>query len=335
MSEERRTPTPAPRIRSAGGRGSQRPGVEGPASGSASEVSGLRRSARRCSDASPATPEPVETKSSRKAGPASCGTTSARSSGSTGTVTTRPDNVDCDTPPGAKLNAHGCMEEDWGMPRARESGVPHNSRVAEHIRGYEEARGSLYRLQEEVREAKALMETAAKRQKAELSARIKQLKNEIRILEKKRTFILENSGPFREKLLNEDRFHTMEREKQRRLRGLQPRVEEEGDAAEADNVEPNPPGGLQHLTPYSGLPAGQVAMSSGRGSGGSGDESSTSHQGGALMAQIQLLESPGRLQDFTFGDELPEEAPGGRKKKLKKTKLQEQRPPGWAEAIGS
>ncbi|XP_069807228.1 uncharacterized protein [Dendropsophus ebraccatus] len=315
MSEPRRVPTPAPRTRSVGGRGIQRP-----TEGIPSEVQGLRRSTRMCSDASPAAPEPEVTKGSRKA-TASCGTTSARSSGTT--METSQENLCSDTPPGARLSAHEGVEEDWGVQRSQETGQSYGLRIAASLCGYEEARNQLYKLQEEVCAVKALMDTAAKQQKAELTAKMKCLKVDIKKLMKKRTFILENSGPFKEKLQNDDRFAQTEREKRRGLRGLQPesRVEEEGDAAEVRDVEPNPPRGPQQQTPYSGLPAGQAALSSSR---GSGDESNTSYQGGALMAQIQLLESPGRLQDFVFGDELPEEAPG-RKTKVKTTKLQEQR----------
>ncbi|XP_071986571.1 uncharacterized protein [Engystomops pustulosus] len=189
------------------------------------------------------------------------------------------------------------------MLRTRESISSYASRALGHLSEYEEASKTVRRLREELRCAHARASSAQKRRKEQILAEISRLQTDIQALEERKAYLLERSGPFKEKILNDERFREMEEEKQRRLMGLQP---------ESQMEEESP-------VPYSGPPAGQAAMSSGCGSAGPGEDSD-SHQGGALMEEIRRLESPVHLQDFTFGDDLPEDAPGGSKPRKKKTK---------------
>ncbi|XP_073510580.1 tumor necrosis factor ligand superfamily member 13 isoform X2 [Phyllobates terribilis] len=192
------------------------------------------------------------------------------------------------------------------------------------LREYEDASKLIRRLREELRCTSAKAAGASKPRKAKLQAEVKRLSTEIERLELRKATIREQSGPFKEKLINEDRFREMADTREQRQIGLQPesQVDDESD----DDQQQAPPGSLQShpQATCSELPAGQAAMASGRSSAGSGEDSDSSGQGGALMAEIKLLESPVCLQNFHLGDDLPEEAPGGHKKAKKtKPKLQE------------
>ncbi|XP_071971206.1 uncharacterized protein [Engystomops pustulosus] len=286
MSQGSKSQAPASRSRPAGGRGSQEPA-------SAAEALGVRRSARNSSNAAPSTPRPAKASKSTKT-PGKLDT-----SGKLGT------KEKLDT--AGKLSAQGgeadLSEEGWGMLRTRESISSYASRALGHLAEYEEASKTVRRLREELRCAHARASSAPKRKKEQTLAEISRLQTNIQALEERKAYLLERSGPFKEKILNDERFREMEEEKQRRLMGLQP---------ESQTEEESP-------VPYSGPPAGQAALSTGCGSAGPGEDSD-SHQGGALMEEIRRLESPVHLLDFTFGDDLPEDAPGGSKPRKKKTK---------------
>ncbi|XP_073516042.1 uncharacterized protein [Phyllobates terribilis] len=238
----------------------------------------------------------------------------------------KPDSdVHDGAPSGGKLSTHGgeadLPEGGWAL---QESVSTYASRVMIHLREYEDASKLVRRLWEELRCTSAKAAGASKPRKAKLQAEIKRLTSEIHLLELRKATIREQSGPFKEKLINEDRFREMADTREQRQMGLLPesQVDDESD----DDQQEAPPGSLQShpQATCSELPAGQATVTSGRSSAGSGEDSDSSGQGGALMAEIKLLESPVCLQNFHLGDDLPEEAPGGQKKAKKtKPKLQE------------
>ncbi|XP_069813166.1 uncharacterized protein DDB_G0287625-like [Dendropsophus ebraccatus] len=298
------------------------------------EDSGMSRSTRSRSNSIPTLPtEAVDNRRSRKVSKKEESTSGKQS------ATSRKPGTS-----GRKLSAHGgeadLGEEGWGVQRARESLSTYGSRVMSHLREYEEASKSLRRLREELRYARARANQATKKKKSEIQAEVKRLEMEIKDLEERKAEIREMSGGFKEKLINDDRFREMADNRERRLMGLQPesQVDDDDDDDDDNNDEmdedqqPDPPGSLQQhqQAPYSGPPAQQPVVTP----ADSGEDSDSSGQGGALMAQIRMIESPLCPQNFVFGDELPEEAPGGKKGKTK-AKQQEVRPPGWVEATGS
>ncbi|XP_073493950.1 adenylate kinase 8 isoform X2 [Phyllobates terribilis] len=244
----------------------------------------------------------------------------------------KPDSgVQDGAPSGGKLSAHGgeadLPEGEWALQGPRESVSTYASRVMIRLREYEDASKLIRRLREELRCTSAKAAGASKPRKAKLQAEVKRLSSEIQRLELRKATIREQSGPFKEKLINEDRYREMADTREQRQMGLQPesQVDDESD----DDQQQAPPGSLQShpQATCSELPAGQATVTSGRSSAGSGEDSDSSGQGGALMAEIKLLESPVCLQNFHLGDDLPEEAPGGHKKAKKtKPKLQEA---GW------
>ncbi|XP_073400342.1 uncharacterized protein [Dendrobates tinctorius] len=180
-------------------------------------------------------------------------------------------------------------------------------------------RKTMRRLREELRCASAKAAGASRPRKTQLQADEKQIKLGINELEVRKAFLREKSGPFKEKLINEDRFRKMADNREQRQMELQPESQVDDDD---DDQQKAPPGSLQShpQATCSELPAGQATLASGRSSAGSGEDSENSGQGGALLAEIKLLESPVCLQNFHLGDDLPEEAPGGQKKKVKKNK---------------
>ncbi|XP_071975151.1 uncharacterized protein [Engystomops pustulosus] len=305
MSQSGKPQAPASRSRPAGGRGSQLPA-------SAMEDSGVRRTTRSRSNTAPAPPESSVKKKTQKLDVHD----GAGESGPSGA--------------GAmKRSAHRGKADHagggWAVQGPRESLSTYASRVQSHLCEYEEATKTIRRLREELRCARARANTAPKKRKMEINGEINRLKAEIDKLTKRKTFICENSGPFKEKLINDDRFAQMADNREQRLMGLQPvsQVEEEDD--DDDNEQQFPPGGLQEdqQASCSGPPAGQPAVTP-----RSGEDSDTGSQGGALMAEIRLLESPVRMENFSFADELPEEAAGGssrRKSKKTRPKQQEER----------
>ncbi|XP_073504820.1 uncharacterized protein [Phyllobates terribilis] len=241
----------------------------------------------------------------------------------------KPDSgVHVGAPSGGKLSAHGgeadLPDGGWALQGPRESVSTYASRVMIHLHEYEDASKLIRRLREELRCTSAKAAGASKPRKAKLQAEVKRLTSEIHLLEIRKATIREQSGPFKEKLINEDCFREMADTREQRQMGLQPesQVDDESD----DDQQEAPPGSLQShpQATCSELPAGQATVTSGRSSAGSGEDSDSSGQGGALMAEIKLLESPVCLQNFHLGDDLPEEAPGGHKKAKKtKPKLQE------------
>ncbi|KAM4019209.1 uncharacterized protein ACNLHF_028553 [Anomaloglossus baeobatrachus] len=237
-----------------------------------------------------------------------------------------PASVHDSRPSGGEPSTHGgeadLAEEGWGSQRPRESVSTYGSRVINHLREYEEASKTIRRLREELRCTSAKAATASRPRKTKLLAEINSLKQEINELEVRKAFIREKSGPFKEKLMSEDRFRQMADNREQRLMGLQPESQVDDDD---DDQQKAPPGSLQShpQATCSELPAGQAAVPSSRGPAGSGEDSDHSSQGGALMAEIKLLESPVCLQNFHLGDDLPEEAPGGKSKAKNKPKPQE------------
>ncbi|XP_073526937.1 uncharacterized protein [Phyllobates terribilis] len=241
----------------------------------------------------------------------------------------KPDSgVQDGAPSGGKLSAHGgeadLPEGEWALQGPRESVSTYASRVMIHLREYEDASKLIRRLREELRCTSAKAAGASKPRKAKFQAKVKRLSSEIQRLELRKATIREQSGPFKEKLINEDRFREMADTREQRQIGLQPesQVDDESD----DDQQQAPPGSLQShpQATCSELPARHATETSSRSSAGSGEDSDSSGQGGALMAEIKLLESPVCLQNFHLGDDLPEEAPGGHKKaKRTKPKLQE------------
>ncbi|XP_073407256.1 uncharacterized protein [Dendrobates tinctorius] len=242
-------------------------------------------------------------------------------------------------PSGGKLSAHGgkddLAEESWGLQKPKEFVSTYASRVMSHLREYEEASKTIRRLRKELRCTSAKAAGSSRPKKTQLQAEVKEIKLDINELEVRKTFLREKSGSFKEKLMNEDRFREMADNREQRQMGLQP--ESQVDDDDYDQQKAPPASLLSHpQASCSELPAGQATLASGRSSAGSGEDSDNSGQGGALMAEIKLLESPVCLQNFHLGDDLPEEAPGDQKKKAKTTKpkLQEVRPSGWEEAFG-
>ncbi|XP_073417319.1 reticulon-2 isoform X3 [Dendrobates tinctorius] len=290
-----------------------------------SEDSGVRRSTRSRSNVAPTPPRFAETQRSRKAS----------------NMEEKPaSSVQDGGPSGGKLSAHGgkadLAEESCGLQKSKESVSTYASRVMSHLREYEEASKTIRRLREEMRCTSAKAAGSSRPVKTQLQAEVNQLKLDINELEVRKVFLREKSGPFKEKLINEDRFREMADNREQRQMGLQP--ESQVDDDDDDDQQKAAPGSLQShpQASCSELHAGQVTLASGRSSAGSGEDSDNSGQGGALMTEIKLLESSVCLQNFHLGDDLPEAAPGDQKKKAKKNKpkLQEVRPSGWEEAFG-
>ncbi|XP_073500019.1 uncharacterized protein [Phyllobates terribilis] len=306
MSEGAKPQASASRTRPAGGRRNQQPACT-------SENSGVRRCTRSRSNVAPTPPGIVETPRSRTAS----------------SMEVKPDSgVHHGAPSGGKRSAHGgeadLPEGGWALQGPRESVSTYAYRVMIRLREYEDASKLIRRLREELCCTSAKAAGASKQSKAKLQAEVKRLTSEIHLLELRKADIREQSGHFKEKLINKDRFREMADTREQRQMGLQPesQVDDESD----DDQQQAPPGSLQShpQATCSELPAGQATVTSGRSSAGSGEDSDSSGQGGALMAEIKLLESPVCLQNFHLGDDLPEEAPGGHKKAKKtKPKLQE------------
>ncbi|KAG8547605.1 hypothetical protein GDO81_027973 [Engystomops pustulosus] len=116
----------------------------------------------------------------------------------------------------------------------------------------------------------------------------------------------------------------MRQDKLRKLKGLEIQADD-GDDEEDEEDLPCPSGGLhQHQqASHDRLPAEQAPLPSGCGSANLEEESDDSGQGGALMAQIRQLESPVHLQNFSFGDDMPDDDLK-RKKRARKIKASQE-----------
>ncbi|XP_040272750.1 uncharacterized protein LOC120988983 [Bufo bufo] len=116
--------------------------------------------------------------------------------------------------------------------------------------------------------------------------------------------ILDNSGPFKEKLMNDERFNEMA--------GNQKQQEDDSSSEE----EESDMGGQPAET---GITTEQVCLPP-TSSDEEIDYSESSGVGGQLMAEIRHLESPKICDDICFGDELPEDEPMGKRRKTKTLK---------------
>ncbi|XP_066446423.1 uncharacterized protein [Eleutherodactylus coqui] len=222
----------------------------------------------------------------------------------------------------------------WGERQKGESVEELASRIATHMRDYEEAGKELVKQRRELQAARCDMERASRGKKVAISQKIKICEEAIEMYEEERERILETSGPFREKLLNDRRFSQMAARSpgsRKTARKYQPSSTEESEALEgraACSAEQQ-----SSLQPGTGtsIPAEQIGLpSSSDDSDGSEYGSSSSGQGALLLQQIMLQESPARMQAMHFGDELPPEtAAGGKKAKKKKNQayIQERDPP--------
>ncbi|XP_075687744.1 uncharacterized protein LOC142656703 [Rhinoderma darwinii] len=247
------------------------------------EVVGVRRSSRGHSDVAPILPPPetrTESQESRKV---------------PGVAASRI------APGDVQQSMHDGVEADWGELRATESTTTFSSRVAECLRGYEDAGKAIRKLQEELKAARVRSHATSGAKRLVVMATIRDLKSEVDALKEKRGFILENSGPFKEKLLNDDRFRAM--------KGVCDPGKQTDDEGEEEEMCPGASG---QWSTCSELPAEQVALPMDSSSAGEGDtcdqDISSSNSGGRLMAEIRQLQSPVSLQHFSFGADLgPEE----------------------------
>ncbi|XP_073529639.1 uncharacterized protein [Phyllobates terribilis] len=98
---------------------------------------------------------------------------------------------------------------DWGTKVAKESTVIYGSRIHAHLCEYEDASRKLKSLWGELRVAQERSDRASSSKKPELSAAVRRIKKAIQEVENRRCTILAGSGPFREKLENDDRFRAM------------------------------------------------------------------------------------------------------------------------------
>ncbi|XP_077136826.1 uncharacterized protein LOC143793655 [Ranitomeya variabilis] len=219
----------------------------------------------------------------------------------------------------------------WGTKAARESAVGYGSRIHAHLCEYEDASRKLKSLWGELRVAKDRSDRASGNRKAELSAAVKKIKQSIQDLESRRCEILDGSGPFREKLENDDRFRAMTGGAPEGSRSSGQVVEEDDEECEEEVAPYPPPGGLVRdlQASHSGIAPEQVALPSDSGpSGDSGSEGEdedggSSSEGGCLvMQQIRQIESPVRFNQLRFGDEICEDEATrrGMKRKAKKSK---------------
>ncbi|XP_073414940.1 rho-related GTP-binding protein RhoG isoform X2 [Dendrobates tinctorius] len=116
-------------------------------------------------------------------------------------------------PGGVAAQSRGAVAEPpniWGSRAEGEPSTIYASRIHAHLCEYEEAAKQLRKLREELRGARAVAKNrlpASRR--AEVSATVERLKGAIRALGEIRAAILSGSGPFAEKLKNDDRFRAM------------------------------------------------------------------------------------------------------------------------------
>ncbi|XP_069624428.1 uncharacterized protein [Ranitomeya imitator] len=152
-------------------------------------------------------------------------------------------------PPGGERStrrgAAAPVPKDWGARAAREPVDSYASRVHAYLSEHEEAGKTLRRLREEMKEVRQAASRASRTEKSALTARISSLGICIEGMEARRAAILNNSGPFREKLENDDRFHNMAAAKEPEG-SRRPTQVEEVDHEEMEEA-PYPPGGLKPL----------------------------------------------------------------------------------------
>ncbi|XP_069611165.1 uncharacterized protein [Ranitomeya imitator] len=151
------------------------------------------------------------------------------------------------SPPGGERSTRrgAAVPKDWGTRAAREPVDSYASRVHAYLSEHEEAGKTLRRLREEMKEVRQAANRASRTEKSALTARISSLGICIEGMEARRAAILNNSGPFREKLENDDRFHNMAAAKEPEG-SRRPTQVEEVDHEEMEEA-PYPPGGLKPL----------------------------------------------------------------------------------------
>ncbi|XP_044129036.1 uncharacterized protein LOC122922496 [Bufo gargarizans] len=201
--------------------------------------------------------------------------------------------------------------------KPRELIAVYSSRITAYLQEFEEENRTLRMVREKLRLERGKVDKAARKNRPEITRKVKGLKEIIKELQERMGAILENSGPFKEKLMNDKRFNEM----------AGSREQQEDDSSSEE--EESDMGGQPAET---GITAEQVCLPP-TSSDEEIDFSESSGVGGQLMAEIRHLESPKIREDICFGDELPEDEPIGKKRKAKT--LNPENPPKWEEAIGS
>ncbi|XP_073540473.1 uncharacterized protein [Phyllobates terribilis] len=152
-------------------------------------------------------------------------------------------------PSGGRSSTSGgaaAVPPDWGTKASREATVTYASRIHAHLCEYEDATKKLSSLWGELRVAQERSVRASGSKKPELSAAVRKIKRAIQDLEDRRSTILAGSGPFMEKLLNDDRFRAMTGGALEGSQGPSQAVEEEEEEVCVEEVAPYPPpGGLE------------------------------------------------------------------------------------------
>ncbi|CAN2390194.1 zinc finger, partial [Pristimantis euphronides] len=167
------------------------------------------------------------------------------------------------------------------------------SRLGEALKEYERLGRNLQATRKEIAQARYGARHSSRGKRREFSSQIKLLKDDIAAMEERRGQILAGSGPFREKLLNDDRF-----------RGGSPAETMQGSSEEEEDAR-------------GGVPLGTLQCSEGVSGGppdgqdyplpaSSDEEEVPASVGGLVLQQIKLLESPIDPQSFSFGDDLLE-----------------------------
>ncbi|XP_073493617.1 uncharacterized protein [Phyllobates terribilis] len=153
-------------------------------------------------------------------------------------------------PSGGRSSTSGgaaAVPPDWGTKASREATVTYASRIHAHLCEYEDATKKLSSLWGELRVAQERSVRASGSKKPELSAAVRKIKRAIQDLEDRRSTILAGSGPFMEKLLNDDRFRAMTGGALEGSQGPSQAVEEEEEEVCVEEVAPYPPpGGLDN-----------------------------------------------------------------------------------------
>ncbi|XP_056416318.1 uncharacterized protein LOC130357620 [Hyla sarda] len=275
----------------------------------ASSQDGVRRSTRAHRHVGPPPPSPA----------GSCKASSKSSSGKRSSSRQRS---------GVKASTSGSSEpQQWGVKEPRESLETFGSRIQAKMAQYEQLGKQLRGLREDIKFATYQADTAAKGKKASFTAKVRALKKEVEEIVQLRADIVAGAGFFSEKILNEERFPkkgvSRGAEKESHQDESEEEMEggEEGDVSEGDmdtgsacttTVTPDPP--LTLSADY--INPAQVALppSSEDDEDGSDCSDCSGSADGGLLRAIVMQESPTRLENFTFGDDLGPEEKGKRKK---------------------
>ncbi|XP_066441517.1 uncharacterized protein [Eleutherodactylus coqui] len=214
----------------------------------------------------------------------------------------------------------------WSDKKKEESVIELASKLAKNITDYNFAGKMLVVQKGKLRDAKMLLEQKASKDKqAEARSAIKKCKDCIKMWEAVRAKILEESGPFKEKILNDDRFAKMAA----RCSDHEQTESSDGEASDEEfedvqetleqpvcsqDLAPTPRG---TTSPRGKLPE-EIALPSTSG------ESEVEERTGRLQLQkTPQPEASVHMEGFMFGDELPEQDTKIKRKKKKPEKLQE------------